>query len=311
MFRKLVFGTAAAVSAALAAGMPALPASAVLRTGTNQYADVADGTAGYYASNGTSFRNAGAVILTSASALNIGGVGKGGIGVQLCDPNNGFGLQDGITSNGSTFTVEYATGILKGANADNCVGNGLLASPHVLNANLAGLPVGDAVTVYESYRLYRKANGTRKQGRGGLYGVATFQAMDNNGFEVFTADVWKLPADRHLTMAGAGVQQDTTGLTGSCAPVVTSGLPQYQTAPLNKTGACNDAADFSGVFADGTGGIGGFAGNGSGDGLAHWTTTETVTSVGGLRANAPIVAPDHSLMPTAGTAESAFSVFTA
>ncbi len=306
MFRKLITAAAVAVVAAGGAALGFSQAGANLRTTT--YQDVANGTAGYSATNGTPFRNINAVIATTPASLNIGGVGKGGIGVQLCDPNNGFGLQVGITSNGTTFSVDYAYGTLMGAAADHCVGNGVLDMPHVLNPALTALPVGDSVTVYESYRFYVKGNAG--VGQGHRFGAAYFQAMDANGFEIFSADVWKLPADRFVNEAGAGIQQDTTGLTGGCAPLVIAGLPVYLTTPPNQTGACKDSADFSGVYANGTGGIGGFAGNGMGPGLANWNVTEVVTSAGGLKANDPIVSANHSLVPTTGAGESTFSVFT-
>jgi hypothetical protein len=302
--------------AAAAVAFVAMSAGAAL---VPPYQAVSDGTAGYYTQTGLTVHDVGAVISTNPAALNIGGVGTGGIGTQICDPNNGFGLQLGLVSNGKTFTVEYATGTLKGANADNCVGNGVLVSPHVLNANLTGLPVGDAVTVYTSYSVYKKTNGTKKQGRGQHFGAATFQATDANGFETYSATVWKLPVDNSLDMAGAGVQQDTTGMS-ACTPLYAfdgnlTPHNDHNTGPVllsgttvdytGGSGACNDVADFSSVFINGHFGIFGF-----GPGLATFGQThQVVTTGGGLKANAAVVAPNDTLTPGSGSGESVFSVY--
>jgi hypothetical protein len=232
-------------------------------------------------------------------------VGTGGIGAQLCDPNTGFGLQIGEVSNGSTFSVEYATGVLKGANADNCVGNGVLANPHVLNKALTGLPQGDSVQVWIHTWTYVKTN--PGVGRGNTFKAGVFEAFDvSSGFEIWTSPVqWKLP-DANLSNAGVGVQQNTTGLS-SCTPIPMSYTNNY----VGGSGACNDVADFSGVWA--------WAGSdhrhvpligsATARGLAHWNAIQVVTTGGGLKGNIATVAPDDSLLPTTGTMQSSFSVY--
>ena len=323
MIRKLAIATAAA--AALAIG-GASTASAALAP---QYQVNAKGTAGYYDVAGLSVHDIGATIAGNPAALNIGGVGTGGIGTQLCDPNDGFALQLGETSNGSTMSIEYQEGILAGAAKDACVGNGVLPDPHILNANLTGLTVTDTIQTYIAYSTYKKTNGTKAQGKGQIFGAATFQAFDEtSGFELYSATIWKLPNDLFFNSAGAGVEQDTTGLS-ACTPIspYSDAAPEYAegdtfdaTTPVdyNNTGragaspavsggsgACNDVADFSGVFINGEFGIFGF-----GPGLAAFGhTVEVITTGGGLYANAATVAANNTLEPTSGPAESSFSAY--
>lgn len=294
--RKSLTGIAAAV----AVGAVALTAGSASAALAPQYQAVKSGTAGYYTVTGIGVKNIDSTVTLNSAATNIGGVGTGGIGDQLCDPNNGFGLQLGAVANpNSTFSIEYQTGTLAGANADNCVGNGVLPNPHILNQNLTAIPVGDSVQLYISYSTYRKTNGTRAQGRGQLFGMAAFQAYDEtSGFELYSADVWKLPYDLNINSAGVGVQQDTTGMS-ACTPTVTDGYN-------GGSGACNDVADFSNVFLNGKYGIFGF-----GPGLTSYGhTIQVITTGGGNKANAALVAPNGTLTPApTGTGESAFSVF--
>jgi hypothetical protein len=313
MIRKIALAGAATV--ALAIGSAGI-ASASLST---SYQAVADGTAGYYNQAGLTVHDIGAVITTQPAALNIGGVGTGGIGVQGCDPNNGWGFQEGVVSNGVTLSVDYQVGVLKGANADNCVGNGVLPDPLVLNHALTGLPVGDAVTLYASYGTYKKTNGTKAQGKGQIFGAVTFQATDADGFETYTETVWKLPDDENIDMAGAGVEQDTTGMS-ACSPLSVSNYPTVDqntggpgfilgssgdTDYVAPSGACNDVADFSDVFINGKFGIFGFGPGLADHGIAH----QVITTGGGLKANTAIVAPNDTLDPTSGSGESEFSVY--
>lgn len=262
-----------------------------------QYQVVKGGTAGYYGIG--SFENIGATVTPRAAAVNIGGVGTGGIGTQLCDPNNGFGLQLGLVSNGSTFTVEYAAGTLAGASADACVGNGVLANPHVIHQNLASVQVGDPVQLYTSFTNYRTTvkvkSGKHWVTKHVWRGRATFEAFDWNSVESYSATVSGLAADWSLSNAGAGVQQDTTGMS-ACTPVTA----HY----TGGSGACNDVADFSGVFVNGFGGL-----FGGGPGLASHPAIQVITTGGGLKANAATVAPNDTLTPTSGLGESSFSVF--
>jgi hypothetical protein len=323
MIRKIALAGATAVALTLGgAGI----ASASLAP---QYQVNAKGTAGYYDVAGLSVHDIGATITGNPAALNIGGVGTGGIGTQLCDPNNGFALQLGETSNGSTMSVEYQDGVLAGAAKDACVGNGVLPDPHILNANLTGLTVTDAIQTYIRYSTYKKTNGTKAQGKGKIFGAATFQAFDaTSGFELYSATVWKLPNDLFFTSAGAGVEQDTTGLS-ACTPIspYSDTAPEYAegdtftsatpvdynssgragsaTGVSGGSGACNDVADFSDVFINGEFGIFGF-----GPGLAAFGhTVEVITTGGGLYANAATVAANNTLQPTSGFSESSLSVY--
>jgi hypothetical protein len=305
MLRRKIFTTAVAAASLCGlalAGTGAANASVHPKIVASQYQVVKDGTAGYYDVAGLSVHNIGASVTPQLAAENIGGVGQGGIGTQLCDPNNGWGMQEGLVSNGSTFSVDYAVGTLAGASADGCVGNGVLANPHVLNANLTGLMPGDTVQLYMSYGTYKKTNGTKAQGKGKTFGAATFQAFDaTTGFEVYTDIVWKLPVDGSLNSAGAGIQQDTTGLSAN-TPLNCS---YYDAAGEGCSGASNDVADFSGVFVNGSHGI-----FGGGHGLATFgDAVQVITTGGGLKINAATVAPNDSLTPTSGFGESDFSVY--
>lgn len=261
---------------------------------------VGNGEAGYSAASGNGFRNTGATVITHAAAQNIGGVGQGGIGSQLCDPNNGFGLQIGLVSNGSTFTVEYANGTLPGANGHNCEGNGLLTAPALLHpTTLSGLAVGDPVQVFVSFRnvhVWRWVNHHRRhvwQGR------AKFQAFDTAGFDVFTAWV-HTRADWNLDEAGAGIVQDTTGMSADTPLTAVGGPAPYDgISGPTKTGAHNLVVDFSGVF------VNGFGLGGPGFPFALSNTTEVATTAGGLHSNPAIVAPNGS----GGTNPVTFSVW--
>lgn len=306
MHRRIFRWLAVLATAAMVAGTGAAAASAAPVIVPKAVHVAKDGTAGIEALHGNSVRNIGATLTTSSPALNIGGVGTGGLGDQLCDPNTGFGLQLGLTSNGSSFTVEYAAGILPGAAQFVCEGNGVLQSPHVMNANLTGIAVGDEVKLFTSFRNYRLGHRHHHYWRG----RATFQAFDSTtGAGPYTARVWT-KADWDLSSAGAGVQQNTT-LTSACTPVanpvfvppILSSTPNgpdgsaYNTGfplflPVG-SGACNELADFYNVFTNGPFGI-----FGSGRGLTEtgqWN--EVYTSGGGLKANAAIVATNDTLYP--------------
>ena len=311
----------AGVASVIALGAATLPASANVLT---QYQAVSNGTAGYYAIG--SFHNLGAVIHTDVAGVNIGGVGKGGIGSQLCDPNTGFALQIGETSNGTTFSIQYAAGVLKGAAADNCVGDGVLPNPHILHSLLTGVPAGDNVQTYIQFRNVRVTVGSRHHRHRVWQGRALFQAFDTtSGFELYSKWV-ATQADWSLDSAGVGIQQDTTGmsactpvfpyspgapLTGAVSPWTTgvvynsTGVAGSLTGSGGGSGACNDVTDFSQVFANGVGGI-----FGTGLGLTHWSAVQVITTGGGLKANAAIVAPNDTIKPDPSVpAESAFSVY--
>jgi len=326
MRTRRLLALAAAAALPLAGGLGAVSSAPASAAVLPQVHVISNGAAGYSAAFGNAFDNMGANVITAPAGLDIGGVGIGGIGIQGCDPNTGFGLQVGETSDGSAFTVEYATGILQGAAADHCVGNPLLAGPHVLNANLTGIPVGDDVQVFWSFHNVRvwecKSVKHHRRCHRRWQGRAKFQAIDlTSGFEVYSANINTAP-DWNLTEAGVGVEQDTTGLS-ACTPTAGIGVA-VPTAPVSPTsgltptgyslppagygpassGACTLVASFAEVFTDGHGlGLPGF-------GLAFAPeTTQVVTTAGGLAVNAATVAPDYTLNPTAGPAPSALSVY--
>lgn len=292
----LVTGMMAFGSAGIASAAPSIVPSAVHTA--------SEGTSGIEALHGNTMSNMGATIVTSPAALNIGGVGQGGIGEQLCDPNTGQGLQIGLTSNGSSFSVEYAIGTLAGAAKFVCEGDGVLANPHVLNANLTGIGVGDVVKVYESFRNVLRYRWAKTHWVRMWQGRATFQAYDQStGSGPYTAYVRTAPI-WNLDSAGAGVQQNTT-LLSACTPVVpmgsffspnqsTTGDNEYNEAYTGGSGACNLVAAFSNIFTDGN--ITGVLGTGPGLTVTgQWN--EVVTTGGGLPGNAALVATNDTLSP--------------
>src|SRR3974390_3164357 len=306
LFRLFALPGAAAMLALGLATSAAPPAGAAVLP---QVHGVGHGDAGYSSAFGNGFANAGSTVITDPAALNIGDVGRGGIGQQLCDPNTGFGLQLGLTATGgSSFSVEYATGILPGANTANCEGNGLLTGPVTLHPALTGIPVGDAVQLFTKFYNVHVRVCAHHHCHRVWEGRAKFQAFDlTSGFDVFTAYV-HTRADFNLDEARFGIQQDTTGMS-ACTPVAHLGVP-VPLAPVSPTsgvtptgyslppaghnpassGACNEVADFAQVFTDGLGlGLPGF-------GLAFApATTQVVSTGGGLNANTAIVAPNYTL----------------
>ena len=272
---------------------------------------VANGTAGYYAlSDGT--RSIGATITPTPAALNIGGVGSGGIGTQMCDPDNSYALQEGLTTNGSVMSVEFGFGTLGGP----CVGKGVLPHPRLVNAALTGLNPADTVQVFTRNRTLRVHNVwcstvTTNPCRRHLIwkGFAQFAAFDASvGFDVYNVNVWT-PPFLQFTENGAGIQQDTTGMS-ACTPV--AALPGYNgvTGPAG-SGACNLVASFTGVNLDG-GGIFSPSGIGLGDTgsfLGLGPAVQVATTGGALHGNAAIVAPNDSLSPPGGFGSSSLNVY--
>jgi hypothetical protein len=288
-----------------------------------------DGTAGIEANKGISAKSIGATVIAAPAFQNIGAVGKGGGGTQLCDPNNGFGLQLGLTATGpSTDTVEYAAGTLAGAAKNVCEGNGVLDNPHVLNANLSGISQGDTIQLYTHF-FNTKVKSCHWVGPKGhahrvcnhvWQGRATFQAYDaTTGEGVYTAYV-HTAADWNLGSVGAGIQQDTTGLS-ACTPLVTAAFsPNQSTTSSAETGAgyfppaeplgigsgaCNLVIAFSKVIVDGPGIFETF-----GAGLtATGAWNEITTTGGGLPQNAVVVGTNGTLFPMSGFGASSLDVF--
>jgi len=308
--------TLAGGSAALASVKPA-----DLNTTAPEFNSI--GTTGYDAIGGP-FHSVGAIVTTSPAADNIGGVGTGGIGVQLCDPNNGYGLQLGLVQTGTsskpTFSVDYQAGTLAGAAADSCVGNGVLPEPKTLNANLTGLANGDAVALYISYYKGSKSvwieghwvpgkwvgSGKGRHWVQGFWvpghhervatGKALFQAFDETaGFEVYSATL-NVPAGEWFDNAGAGVEQNTT-LVSANTPVVDYFAPAFV------SGADNPVASFTET------GVNSYAWYEAGTGFADYFSNEVVSSPGSLAANPTLADAGNTLAPTTGSSPSSFQVF--
>jgi hypothetical protein len=340
--RRIMITLFTALATAGLVALGAVPAGAAV---IPQVHVVGNGEAGYSAAFGNSFANEGSTVITDPAALNIGGVGEGGIGQQMCDPNNGFGLQLGLTSNGSAFTVEYATGILPSANVYNCEGNGLLTGPVVLHLALTGIAVGDHVQLFTKFRNYRSSvwhkghwSSCTIGGKNHVVirhciwhpghfthpwaGRATFQAFDlTSGFDVFTANV-KTAADWNIDEAGFGIEQDTTGMS-ACTPVAGFGVavptaPVSPTSGITPTGYSLPAVGHNPASSGACNDVADFTQvftDGFGLGLPGFglafapATSQVVTTGGALAANAAIVAPNYTLAPGAGPASSSFSVY--
>jgi len=287
-FRKTLMRAAvplAGITAALAMAGTALAITPPVH-------EVANGTAGYEALSGAAFRSVSTIMTTDPQFTNIGGVGSGGAGTQLCDPNSGFAAQEGETTNGTTATVEYKTGIIPGAAKNKCEGDGVLPGPSVLNANLTGLSIGDIVFLWTHFYNVR-VHVHVKVGKHWVWvwrwqGRAVFQAYDlSTGEGPYTAFV-HTQADWAMDSAGAGMQQDTT-LTSVCAPLV----PEVGYPDGGESGACNAVASFADAQVNSPS-I--FALTGSPLGLAPGAVLQqVVTTVGGLAANPATVAPNNSL----------------
>jgi hypothetical protein len=278
-----------------------------------------DGTSGVEALLGDSAYNIGATVVASPSFLNVGGVGTGGGGVQLCDPDNGFAVQLGLTSNGSTDSVQYAAGVLTGAAKYACEGNGVLPASQAKEfptGNLNGIANGDQVLLYASFHNVRVYVGGRRHRHREWQGRADLTAFDaTTGAGPYNAYI-KTAADWNMDSAGAGVQQNTT-LVSACTPAVASGtdfVPDQSTTGNAEagqdpggSGACNLVMAFSNVFVNEPGGNI-FA---SGPGLTQtgfWNDVDTTG--GGISSNVALASTNSTLDPAVkSTSASALDVF--
>lgn len=306
---------AAAASAQAAISHPAFSA------GVNPHAveTVASGAAGYSLTTGVPVRNAGVQIVGTPSMLNIGhqnGTSNtGGAGEQVCDPVTGFGIQAGEVSRGTSMDVMWAAGILRGAAADNCVGNALLpGADHLQTTSLTGIAPTDSVDVFISFRNVRVWVNRRHHRVRVWQGRAKVQAQDETaGFEVYASPWVHTQADWNMTEAGYGVQQETAGVSADTpltCPDGTSGGPLLVTpcVPLAGQPAYNGTTGPHGTGAHGP--LGCFAGFVNGVGLAlppisgppigAYALHEVATAGNGLNANAALVAPNNSLVAPAG-----------
>ena len=264
------------------------------------------GTAGYDAIGGP-FSSVGATVTTDAPALNIGTVGTGGLGVQMCDPNNGFVLQEGeVATSPTSFSVDYQAGSVAGAASDNCVGNGVLKNPLTLNANLTGLPVGATVNLYVHFRTERVAykiwvgRGRHRHFYWGhkRVGKALFQAYDASTFELYSKTI-TTPVE-YFDNDGAGVEQNTTlvsanspALCPKITPVTSGACAASDGTPswigTGGSGASNPLATFAAVTVDPFGIF-----SPSSHGITDGVSNEVVSSAGSLHGNPAVVAPNNS-----------------
>ena len=263
------------------------------------------GTAGYDAIGGP-FYSVGATVKTDAPALNIGAVGTGGLGVQMCDPNNGYVLQEGEVATSSTsFSVDYQAGKVSGAASDNCVGNGVLKDPLTLNANLTGIPVGATVNLYVHFRTEKVAykiwvgKGRHHHFYWGhkRVGKALFQAYDASTFELYSKTI-TTPVE-FFDNDGAGVEQNTTLVSATTPVTFPAGSPSW--TGTGGSGASNALAAFSAVTVDPFGIF-----SPSSDGITDHVSNEVVSSAGSLPGNPAVVAPNNS--ETGSGASTAFTV---
>lgn len=202
------------------------------------------GVAGYEYTANHALNHLTLVINPDATFVNIGAVGVGGAGGQLCDPNNGYVAQEGVVATSATTeSVDYQAGVLGG-----CADFGVLQNPLQVNAALSSIPLGDSVQVWMSHHNVTTTTGHKghwKYGRevgkgrhrhwqryrfphwikGNLHKVTAtkilFQAQDvtSNG-EVFSKTI-TAPAKEYFDSTGVGVQQDTTGMS-ACTPANTT-----------------------------------------------------------------------------------------
>jgi hypothetical protein len=201
------------LAAVLGLGLAALPAGASLSpTTVYTNANVAhDSVAGWYA-QGQQFDHVYADITTNANTDTLTPGNTNGLGIQLCNPNNGRALGLGIVLNPvgagttNTFKVEYASGTFSptvnpnATNGDACL-EGILPSPSPLSVNpqLNTVPTGDQVRLEIGY--------DPKTGIAHFWGSDA--TIDSNVFEV-TCYVGKY---LDFTEPGEGVEADTANLS--------------------------------------------------------------------------------------------------
>jgi hypothetical protein len=325
-----------AAAGAAAVGLAVYAASAAgAGLNSNAVQVVGNGDAGYSVTHSEPFSNAGATLTPTPLALNIGqlsgGMNTGGLGLQLCDPNNGFGAQIGEVSTGKTMNVDYAFGTLSGAAVDNCVGNKLLTSFSQLHpTTLSGIPVTDTVDVFASFRNVRVARVHCDKDHDSCFvthhweGRLKFQAQDEtSGFEIFSSPWIHTMADWNLNEAGFGVQQDTNGLSAdtpvTCPNGTAPGIPEppgFFNPPLpnkcpttpaaqpvyngttgpNGTGAHDALVKFTNAFVNGDG-LGLPPCCGAPPFIFTSTVHEVATTGNGLDSNPATTAPDNSFAP--------------
>jgi hypothetical protein len=299
MFRNKIFaavGLGAAAVLALGTGSAfAAPASH-----PDAVHAQSNGTAGIESLHGNQIRNIAAQMVAQPAFENIGGLGQGGAGVQLCDPDNGFGLQVGLVSNGSTDTVDYALGTLTGAASRKCEGNGVLpvADAHTLG-ELSGIGIGDTVDVYaEFHNVFAHWTNSKGKHRSGWRGRARFEAADITTGDLYTSPWYHTSADDGLVSGGAGLEQDTQLISANSPTTPEDG---YISAAENPAIVfCHVRTDTRGMLE-----------YGSGEGLTVTDLWNDVyTSAGGLSANPALVATNDTLTPgTQSSTPSSFTVF--
>lgn len=131
--RLMIAATAAILGTGLALGASLTAHADPAGVGVSQNSA---GEAGYYANdNGqTRFRDVRAQLNVTNQIKNLNGSvnNLGGVGVELCDPNNGNSAQLGVQWNGTAFVVQWGWGAL-GNMSDPCIQSGLVSNPTPLS----------------------------------------------------------------------------------------------------------------------------------------------------------------------------------
>lgn len=173
MIRKTTMMLAAAGSAAILAGSIALAGSAsaaslpscatgyrcTTNSGNLFTGTLSSGVAGYYGAddNHTHYRYVQTVVTATTSLANLNGTGGGafggGVGTELCDPNNGRAAQISLSYNGPVLGYQLIWSVgnfgTSGSVADPCVQTGF-AFPNSFRhvgtlLSLPGISAGDQI----------------------------------------------------------------------------------------------------------------------------------------------------------------------
>jgi hypothetical protein len=163
----------AALGLAWSASAASLPTCAVTNTHCVSLPTTTSGAglAGYYGAEDsqTRYRYVQTVTTASAHLADLNGQDSGGVGTELCDPNNGWGAQLGLVYYQGAYYVVYAyTGDNIGtgtftttAKADPCIQNGLIntdiaqavSQQSILGSSNGGNVInqGDTILLQEFY----------------------------------------------------------------------------------------------------------------------------------------------------------------
>jgi hypothetical protein len=195
------------------------------------------GEAGYFAANDlhTHYRYVQAIVTAQPTLNDLNGAFNaalpvspsnqpGAVGVELCNPDDGYGAQVGLWDDGGVYTVSYDDGAFVHPGAgDKCIDSGFV-DPTAITVNkllLNGTVIqpGDKILLSVYYNPARRVHGPRTQ----------FTACDLSQFDACSQQHGNLRGTEELTSFGIGAVTQQTNLT---APALNN-LMQYTSAEVN------------------------------------------------------------------------------